>query len=145
MEMTIIKSDSTARRLLLIIWFLFFISNLSFILYLYFDKWIEKDNFHEALKQLNAIYAPYIGAISMFYWGITGKRKKNEVNKVGIGFTLALLCSLLWNGVILFFILPLIFQTGTIEDSIENIQQIGGLFSWLVAGAIGYYFANPSL
>lgn len=142
--MNIIKSDSTARMFLLIIWFFFFVSNLSFIIYLYFDHWIEKDNFQEAMKQLNTVYAPYLGAITLFYWGITGKRKKDEANKVGTAFTLAVFCSIMWNGIITFFVFPLVLQNGTIEESIENLQYIGGLLSWLVAGAIGYYFANPT-
>jgi len=133
-----------ARKLLLMIWFVFFIFNLSAIMFLYSDNWIEKDSFQEAVKKLSTIYAPYIGTISLFYWGTVGKKKK-MTNKVGTAFTLALLCSLLWNGIITFFIFLLVMQYVTIEESFENIQYIGGLFSWLVAGIIGYYFANPTL
>ena len=145
MQMTLIKSDSAARKLLLLIWLSFFIINLSFILYLYFDKWIENDSFQEAMKQLNVIYAPYIGAISVFYWGFSRKSTKTKANKVGTAFIIALFFSILWNGIILFFILPLVFGTGTIEESVENIQFIGGLLSWLVASSIGYYFTHPTL
>jgi hypothetical protein len=141
--MRIIKSVSTARRLLVITWFGFLLSNLCIIFYLFFDGWIEKDSFKAAMEQLNASYAPYVGAITLYYWA-TVQKGTQRTGQAGTAFTLAWLCSLIWNGVIIAFLLPLLFQSGNIEDSIEHIRDNGAMLSWLVAGAIGYYFANPT-
>jgi len=136
MAKSLIKSAEKARKILLFVWLGFFLINLTVVFYLFFDHWIEMDNFKAVLKQLNAAYAPYMGVMLLFYWG--SARKKQSV-KTGMPFTLALICSFLWNVIILIFILAL-----PIEDALENIKDTGALISWLVAGAIGYYFANTA-
>jgi hypothetical protein len=145
MTLSIKKSASNARKVLIIVWFGFFIINLSAVLYLYLGvKWIERDNFKIAVEHLSNAYAPYIGAITMFYWASSRKKQSREKGKAGTALTLALICSVIWNGMHFLFIIPLIFQSGTIEASFENVKEIGAILSWLVGGAIGYYFANPS-
>jgi len=139
-----LKSAAAARKVLIITWFGFFIFNLAIIFFLYLGKWIAKDNFKAALQQLNTCYAPYIGAITLFYWASARKKSQRTGGQVGTAFTLAWICSLLWNGMLLVFLLPLLFQSGTVEESIENIRDFSPIFSWLVAGAIGFYFANPT-
>ncbi len=141
--MTMVASDATARRLLILVWFGFFLGTMSVVLYLYLVQAIERDNFIAALEQLNGLYAPYVGAITLFYWG-GAARKASTHSQAGTAFALALLSSLIWNGLLFFFIVPLVFQSGFIEDSMANVTKVGGLLSWLVAGAIGYYFANPT-
>ena len=136
-------SMSTARRVLVITWFSFLLLDVSLIFYLYFDGWIEEDSFRAALQQLNASYAPYVGAITLYYWASVRKDHR-QTGQAGTAFTLAWLSSVLWNGVLVAFLLPLLFQSGTIENSVEQIRYIGSMFSWLVAGAIGYYFASPT-
>ena len=50
MTLSIKKSASNARKVLIIVWFGFFIINLSAVLYLYLGvKWIERDNFKIAI------------------------------------------------------------------------------------------------
>lgn len=139
------KIFASARNFLVMVWFVFLIINLGIIFYLYFDKWIERDSFLFAIKQLNGNYAPYIGTITLFYWGSTRKPSPQGDSKGGIPFALAIICSMLWNGMILLFLIPLLFQSGTIEEAIGNIHEIGDLLAWLVAGSIGYYFANPTV
>lgn len=134
-------SSSFARKKLIILWFGFFVINILLILFLYFDKWILKDNFSMAFKVLNQLYAPFIGAITLFYW-TKSKKKKQQVIEAGIPYILAFICSLIWNALIFLFILILVFKSGTIEASFQNIKEIGGMLSWLVGSAIGYYFAN---
>ncbi len=136
--MTMAKPTSSmkARRALLFIWLGFFLLNLILVLFFYLVKWIEVDTFKEALKQLNASYSPYLGAILLYYWSSAAK---TAAVRAGLPLQLALVCSALWNILLTMFLsmLPL-------EEALQNITEVGGYFSWLVAGAIGYYFAKPS-
>ena len=138
-----VRSSSNARGILIAVWFGSLSISFLVILYLYLVQWIEKDSFLTAVKEINGIYAPYVGAISLFYWGSSRNQRSEEMERPGRPFVLALLFSLLWNGIIVLSIVLLLFGHGTIEDSITIIKDIGSLLSWLVAGLIGYYFANP--
>lgn len=138
-----VNSSSKNRKVLLIVWFLFFILNGAIILFIFLQEWIERDNFLTALKQWNTSYAPYIGAITLFYWGSAKKKQALKTDGTRTAFYIAFFCSLIWNGMVLIFLLPPLLGTGAIETSLENIKEIASLLSWLVAGAIGYYFANP--
>lgn len=134
-------SITKARTSLVVLWFGFLVVNLAIVFYLYLDQWIERDNFMASLEQLNAAYAPYLGAITLFYWGSRKKAKATRRNQAGMPLYLALFCSLLWNGIMLIFLIPPFLGTGGIEVAMENIKDVGALLSWLVAGAVGYYFA----
>jgi hypothetical protein len=137
------NSGSKDRKILLIVWLLFFIFNGAIILFLYLQEWIERDNFLAAIKQWNTSYAPYIGAITLFYWGSARKKQALKTDETRTAFFIAIIFSLIWNGIVLIFLFPPLLGTGAIETSLENIKEIVSLFSWLVAGAIGYYFTNP--
>jgi hypothetical protein len=127
----------SARKVLLSVWLGFFFVNMGMVLFFYLGGWIGGENFKLAMKQVSSVYAPYLGLMLLFYWG---KAKKGSGGvKVGLSFWLALVGSVIWNGVIFLFIF---FQY--IEDAVANIRDIGGLLAWLVAGAIGYYFAQES-
>ena len=104
--------------------------------------WIERDTFLTAIKQWNTTYAFYIGAITLFYWGSAKKKQVLETNGTRTAFYIALICSLIWNGIVFVFLLPLLLGKPSIEASLEN-KEIVSLLSWFVAGAIGYYFTNP--
>jgi len=129
------KKSDKVRKWLLFLWLGFFLLNIMIVLYLFLDHWIEADNFKAAMKQLNAAYAPFVGVMLLFYWAGSGKVEKV---KTGLPFKLAFAGSLLWNGMMLAFLVLL-----PIEAALEHSKDIGALFSWLVAGAIGYYFARP--
>lgn len=124
------------------LWFLFFLVNLAIVLYLYLDDWIEEDNFRACLTQLNSLYVIYIGVITAFYFTNPNKVTSKE-KYAGTAFVVAFLGSAIWNIVIFIFLLRLLLPKGTIEDSTAQIGYFGSLLSWLVAPAIGYYFANP--
>jgi hypothetical protein len=134
-------SSSTARRLLVILWFSFFFLNLIAVVYLYLANWIGAENFRASLAQLNSVYVTYLGVIAAFYFTAPATSVPSNP-RTGITFTLALLVSLIWNSVILVFIMRTFFLWGPIEDSLEQIGYFGPLLSWLVAPAIGFYFAN---
>lgn len=128
-----------ARKVLLLVWLGFFLAIVGMVLVFYLNGWIEMDNFKVAMTQLSAVYAPYLGVMLLFYWGRAKRGAKGGAVKTGVSFWLALVSSVVWNGMIVLFIF---FQA--IEDAVENIRDIGGLLAWLVAGAIGYYFADES-
>ena len=80
----------------------------------------------------------------LFYWA--SARKKSQRNRwtgwdgvhVGLDLFIAL------EGMLIVFPLSLLLQSGTIEESVENIHNFVPIFSWLVTDAIGFYFANPT-
>ncbi len=138
-------SSEAARRTLFLLWAGFFVTNAGVVFYLYFGNWIEKDNFHNALEVLGSTYEAYVGLMVAFYLGHVIKPKPRVKDTyAGMPFVVALVGSVLWNGAITAFILRLLLHLGTIEDAMRNVTFLASRLSWLVAGAIGYYFANPS-
>ena len=133
-----------ARKLLMLSWFGCFLGALAIVIYLYVDDWMEKDNFKLAISGLNTLYSPYVGAITLWYWGSKKTDASKGAIRVGGTFLLALGGTVVWNAIILIFLLPVAFHAGTIEDALDNVAYVAGVLSWLVAGAIGYYFSNPS-
>src|SRR6185295_19203449 len=129
-------SFTTARRVLLTIWFAFFLAEIACVLYLYLDKWIEDEDFRQALQQINSLYVTYLGIIIAFF---LTKSKPAQANRkrTGMPFVIAVVGSVLWNIIIFAFIFRLVLKTGTFESSIKQIGFIGPLLSWLVAPAIG--------
>lgn len=136
-------SKAKARQVMALLWFFFFAINIMAVVYLYLSGWIEADNFWACISQLNAAYATYVGVVFFFYFGSQSQVKKDR-RRSGAPFIIALLGSLLWNGIILLFILRLLLLQGTVEDSIEQIERISATLSWLVAPSIGYYFGVSS-
>lgn len=131
----------TVRNALLVIWFAGFALNLTSVLYLGLGNWIAEDNFRRALTQLNASYVPYLGVITAFCFAANG-RTKSRAMRNNVAPALALATSLLWNVAILAMFVPLLYSHGVIEESIKNAEFFSGLVSWLVAPAIGFYFAR---
>lgn len=131
----------TARWLLFLTWFLFFLLQMGIVVFLYLDKWIEEDNFKAALQQVNASFA-YLGV--MITYLLSHKRERGAQGTTGVSFLVAMAGSLMFNGVLSAFLVRLLFKSGTIEDSIKQMALLGSLLSWLVAPAIGFYFATPT-
>lgn len=134
-------SFATARRILLSIWFSFFLAGLACIFYLYLDNWIEEEDFRAALQQLNSLYVTYLGTIVTFFLTKSAAAHTTR-RRAGAPFIIAVVGSVLWNVVIFAFIFRLVLQIGTFEGSMRQIGFIGPLLSWLVAPAIGFYFAG---
>lgn len=138
------NSKSHNRTWLIVVWFFFFLASGAIILILYLRQWIEQDNFLAAFKQWSALYAPYIGAITLFFWGTAKKQDELKIAASKGAFYLALVCSLIWNMLILIFLAHSFLGNGSIEESMKNMTEVASLLSWLVAGAIGYYFAQSN-
>lgn len=138
------RSARSARATLTVVWVVFFVVEIGIVVYLRLGGWIEADYFREALKQLNELYAPYVGAILLYFWGSRSQAPEGDATRAGGRFVLALGVTLLWNGLLLAFLLPPLLQAGFVDDALANMRDIGGTFTWLVAGAIGFYFATPA-
>lgn len=134
-------SNSSVRHTLLLIWWVAFALNAAALLHLYAQDELELEDLLPAIKTLNALYVPYLGAITAYYWG-TRSGGTDHAATSRTGNRLAITGSILWNGMILFFILRLLFLIGTLEESLAAAENIGGIFVWLVAPALGYYFAT---
>ena len=144
MAKSFLNSDHMDRKILAFVWFGFFVINGAIILFLRLQDWIGRDYFFSALKQWNVSYAPYIGAITLFYWSSGKKKALGKSNKNKTAFYLALACSVIWNVLIFIFLMQPLTGSGFIEDAMKNIEDIVFMLSWLVAGAMGYYFANSA-
>lgn len=142
--MTLLQSQKTSRKLLIVLWFCPFIINVALILYLKLISWIESDTLFQAIKTISYIYSPYIGAITLFYWSKSRQSRQENADVNPTAIILALFCSFVWNGLIIALLLPIAFKGGDVIGSLENSRNISGVLSWLVSGAMGYYFANPN-
>jgi hypothetical protein len=136
-------STKAARRALVLIWFGFFLLNLAVVVWLHMRQLIERDSFLAAAQELNSLYAPYLGAIALFFFG-TKRGPQGNGPRTNIAAALAVSSSLVWNLVVFAFIGRLVFQ-GVIEDSIDDVRFFGGLLTWLPAAAIGYFFGASAL
>ena len=128
------------RTILLAIWFVAFGLSLGIVIFLGMDGRIGQDNYHSALTQLNSSYVPYLGVIIAFYFASNALEK--DVKHSNVAAALALIASLIWNVVVLSLFVPLLYGHGTIEQSTRETEFVCGLISWLVAPAIGFYFAK---
>lgn len=133
-------SSKRIRQILLWIWLIFLLLDISVFLVLYFQKYIELVDLKISLKTINALFAPYLGAIIVYFFN--NQENKTITGKNAIAGTLALVGSIIWNILIFIFLVPLLWLQGTIEDSLEIITNIGTLFVWLIAASLGYYFAK---
>ena len=88
-----LHAGAKGRTILLALWFFFFLLNGGIIVFIYLQGWIGRDNLWAGLQQWNTAYAPYIGAITLFYWG--KNRQAEQDNQGKTAFYLALTCSLL--------------------------------------------------
>ena len=134
--------SSSARLVLTLIWFAAFLLMLGVVVHLYFGSWIERDNFDRGVRQVIALYAPYLGAVTAFYFFKPDEEKPRR--RPSSRFVVAVATSVIWNVAVVMFLLRLELGAGTIEEAIEQMADIGRLLAWLVSPAIGYYFAQPT-
>ncbi len=134
-------SASRARFALTLLWHVAFAVGLAIAVHLYLTDWVEADNLEACLKQLNSLYVPYVGVMATFYFT---RSVADDIGAAPSRFALAIATSLAWNVFVLLFLVRLEFGRGTIEEAIEQMASTGRLLSWLVAPAVGYYFAQPA-
>jgi len=131
---------------LLGLWLFFLIVHIGIVCYLLLIDWIGKESFIEALEILSGAYSPYIGAMLLFFW--TKKRQEESViekkleQAASVGYKVLIITSILWNLMISFFLIPLVFGIAFIEEQLEILSTVSDVFAWLVAGAFGHFFAK---
>jgi hypothetical protein len=135
-------SAAIARRTLVLGWFASFLASLAMLLYLYLGDWIVQDNFKDGLSQLSTLYAPYLGAMLAFYFSMR-KKAEQAAQAAGMAFALACTGSVIWNLGILISMARVVLLWGRIEPAVKDIALLGSTLSWVVAPAMGFYFANP--
>jgi hypothetical protein len=118
-----------------------FVFALSLPLYLAARHDVGWDNAFVAIDSLSGVYAPYIGAILAFYFasrtdGRRGQRSRRQP------FLLAFATSLAWNLLIIGAMVAVLTHLRGIEEATKDISTIGSKMSWLVAPAVGYFFAE---
>lgn len=133
-------NTSRSRVRLLILWLAFFLLHLGVLFQLYFLKFIETEDLVSSIKAINTAYSPYLGSILMFYWG--SNSEITTAQQSTIPYRLALVSSAAWNLIISAMLIPILWGSGYLEDALEFIGSIMGALSWLVAGAIGFYFSK---
>lgn len=133
----------SARAVLAVIWFLFFVLNCLAVLYFYQRELIEWDNTKDALSKISSIYSTYLGSII----GVYVAMKKLNVKAQETEWTspvIAIAVALGWNCVISFFFLRLLSGSGSIKETIGQVEWLGTTFNWLVAPVMGFYFAQTA-
>lgn len=133
-------SAASARTVVAVIWTVFFLGNLAVALSLHLNHAIEDDNFEALTTQLNSSYVTYLAAILGFYVIAHDAKPKKALNSGS--FAVAVVASLLWNGLLSAFVWPLAFGHGTVEDAVKYIGQFAPLFSWIVAPVFTVFFVK---
>ena len=133
----------SARVALAVTWGTFFVLQIGAVFVLKLMGWIEGENFADGLKLMNDLYAPYVGAIITY--AFTAPAPSAAAKPDRTRFLAALLLTLLWNTMLLVLMLSVFVEMESVEQAMKSMKLVGGLFSWLVAAAIGLYFARPAV
>ncbi|HXH91269.1 MAG TPA: hypothetical protein VNN25_06785 [Thermoanaerobaculia bacterium] len=128
------------RRVLLFLWFGGFASLLVYIYALYLADWIGPESFAGALSTLSAAFGPYLGAMLTFFWTAAAPAKKAGPDPK-TAWAAALCGSALWIASVAALLLQPLLGHVSMEETLPRIVSTTAFLSWIVAGAIGYYFA----
>ena len=102
---------------------------------------VGSDSYRLMISQLSASFVPYLSVVLAFFFS-DRRAKRSPRSAPKATFALALVLSVLWNALILAYVLPLVFGVCCIEDSVDNIRNTGAVLAWLVGPAIGFYFGS---
>ena len=128
-----------SRLMIFLIWAAAFIIILTFIFIKYaVMKHIEWEDFEKTLLALSDLYAPYLGAITVFY---LTQNNKNQSNHHSTAFIVGISVSLIWNLLLLVFGLLFLFEQIFLNNFLKGINILGHL-SWILAGLMGYYYSK---
>ena len=136
-----VATPRVARPLLLSIWLGAFVVSLGSVAYVAARGWIDPSNTQLLLKELNALYAPFLSVMTLFYFKNKKSRPRSAESRDATAFYLAIGLSALWNAVVAGLTVRLVLG-GAVEDVIVTMRDVLGIFSWLVGGGIGFYFGS---
>ena len=128
---------------LALLWFSSFVLALGVPLLLLLKASIENQAALPAIEQVSALYVPHLGAVIAFYFAAK-PRPGRKPKLMAAPFVAAMLGSLVWNAIVAGSLLLVPFGRLTIEDALAFVTGVGPKLSWLVAPALGYFFAKPS-
>jgi hypothetical protein len=102
---------------------------------------IDPDVSKRLLEAVTGQYGPLMGAILGFYFA---GRKATFVGKKGEAwpFYLAIGASVLWNLVAVVSVLRACRDPDKSPDAVDDISTVAPTFSWLVAGAMIYFYGK---
>jgi hypothetical protein len=131
---------SILRNSIAAIWLLFCVADLCAILGLYAGDWIGEESLIAGLKCLNRVFVPYLGVILAYYLATRRAGEKRGRSLEYMQYLVAISASLIWNGVIFFFLALLLAGNASAEATIQHVDQSSSLLAWIAAPAIGFFF-----
>jgi hypothetical protein len=135
-------SSASLPGILASFWSACFVITLGIPFLLLIRSSIESSTLPWALDQISTLYAPNIGAVLTYYFAKPGRPRRLSGFKSG-PFLVALLASAIWNAVVAGTLLLVPMGQLHIEDALRFANTAGPKLSWLVAPALGYFFAKP--
>ena len=132
---------ASPSALLALVWFCFFVVALSVPAVLLLTSSIEHPAELPAIEQVSALYAPHLGAVIAFYFAAKSKTGPRKRTKSG-PFVAAILVSLIWNLLVAGALILVPIGRMNIDDSLAFANGTGTKLAWLVAPALGYFFAK---
>ena len=131
------------RNWLTALWVSFFVASLVALTWLLFSNQIHSDNFLEASLELNSLYAPYIGvALTFYFTRAAASRARSTDGRTR--FLLAVMSTLVWNGLIAVQVLRLLVGYTDIESFTPFLRGTGAVASWLIGPFMAFYFVKES-
>lgn len=128
------------RATIAAVWAASFAVCLCLACYLFFDNWIEEDNFHALMTQLSASYSVYVTSICAFYYGA----RRSSATGTRAAFVAALCASLLYNLLLMALLARVVLLALPVETATQLIGFLSSTLSWVVAPAVAYFFATGS-
>jgi hypothetical protein len=125
-----------------LVWFGGFVIALAIPFLLLFNSSVETSTLLPAVDQISTLYAPHLGAVLAFYFALRHKGGRRSKLK-SAPFLAAIAVSILWNAVVAGALLLVPIGQMRIEDALSFAGGAGPKLSWLVAPALGYFFAKP--
>jgi hypothetical protein len=135
-------SSPSFTATLALVWFGCFVVALAVPFLLLLSSSIEPPTLLPTLDQISALYAPHLGAVLAFSFALRAKAGRRPQARSG-PFIAALLVSAVWNAVVAGTLLLVLVGQMRIEDALSFAAGAGPKLSWLVAPALGYFFAKP--
>jgi hypothetical protein len=135
------RTQASARSLLTWIWSGSFIALLVIPLILLARGFVEGSSVPVRwIDQISSSYAANLGAILAFHFGSRSRARRGPVDRTS--FSLALVASVVWNGVAIALAAPAIWGGANLPDAGDMIQSFGSRLVWFVAPSLGYFFGR---
>ena len=133
---------ASASATLALVWFCCFVLSLAVPLVLMLRDSIGSTTVPPAVEQISGLYAPHLGVVLAFYFaGRVKARRRKQVDYPPI--IAAILVSVVWNLLVAGTLVLVLIGQLKIEEALAFAGGIGPKLSWLVAPALGYFFAKP--